>query len=120
LSAAVAPTEELIAAAVGRIQGEVPQLAKLKLVLGLELTSGGLTRPGKTDEYRVEVPGPKVTAGQAEDARLQLTIPKTMFDLLAKEGGLADWREAVRYGHLKVRGDPRVKRVLGRAIEPAL
>lgn len=116
----MASTEELIAAAVGRVQGEAPQLAKLKLVVGLELTSGGLTKPGKSDEYRVEVPGPKVTAGQAEDARLQLTIPKTMFDLLAKEGGLADWREALHYGHLKVRGDPRVKRVLGRAIEPAL
>ena len=33
-----------------------------------------------------------------------------MFDLLAEEGGLADWRDAFYYGHLKVSGDPRVKR----------
>lgn len=116
----MASTEELIAAAVGRVQGEAPQLAKLKIVFGLELTSGGLTGPGQTHEYRVEVPGPKVSAGEAEDARLSLTIPKTMFDLLAKEGGLADWREAFHYGHLKVAGDARVKRVIGRAIEPSL
>jgi len=115
----VASTEELIAAAVGRVQGEAPQLAKLKLVVGLELTSGGLTGPGKSYDYRVEVPGPKVSAGEAEDARLRLTIPKTMFDLLAEEGGLADWRDAFHYGHLKVGGDPRVKRVIGRAIEPS-
>ena len=35
-----------------------------------------------------------MSAGEAEDARLRLTIPKTMFDLLAEEGGLADWRDA--------------------------
>ena len=39
-----------------------------------------------------------------------------MFDVLAKEGGLADWRDAF-YGHLKVEGDARVKRLLGRAID---
>ena len=44
-------------------------------------------------------------------------MPKAMFDLLAKEGGLADWRDAFFYGHLKVEGDARVKRLLGRAID---
>ena len=43
-------------------------------------------------------------------------MPKTMFNLLAEEGGLADWREAFHYGHLKVGGDARVKRLLGKAI----
>jgi hypothetical protein len=116
----VAPSEELISKAVQRVQVEAPALAKLKLVFGVELTSGGLTRPGQSDEYRVEVPGPKVSAGAPDDARITLTIPKTMFDLLADEGGLADWREAFHYGHLQVRGDSRVKRVIGRAIEPSL
>ena len=72
--------------------------------------------PGKSERYRIEVPGPKVTEGEADDARLTLTIPKTMFTLLAEEGELADWREAFHYGHLKVGGDSRVKRLLGKAI----
>ena len=50
------------------------------------------------------------------DARLALSIPKTMFKLLAEEGSLADWRDAFHYGHLKVTGDQRVKRLLGKAI----
>ena len=116
----MATTEELIVAAVQRVQAEAAALAKLKLVFGLELTSGGLTGPGRSDTYRVELPGPQVSAGETDDARLRLTIPKTMFDLLATEGGLADWREAYHYGHLRVDGDPRVKRVIGRAIEPSL
>jgi hypothetical protein len=39
-----------------------------------------------------------------------------MFTLLAEEGQLADWRDAFYYGHLKVSGDDRVKRLLGKAI----
>ena len=116
----MATSEELISKAVQRVQSEAPALAKLKLVCGLELTSGGLTGPGKSYRYRVEVPGPKVSEGEYEDARLTLTIPKTMFELLAEEGGLADWREALRYGHLQVGGDPRIKRVIARALEPSL
>jgi hypothetical protein len=101
---------------VQRVQGEVPALANLKLVFSVELTTGGLTAPGKSETYRVELPGPKVSEGQAEDARLDLSVPKTMFTLLAEEGGVADWREAFHYGHLKVGGDPRVRQLLGKAI----
>ncbi len=107
---------DLISSAVTRLQGQVPKLAKLKLVFGLELTAGGLMRPQSADRYRVEVPGPKVSEGAGDDERLALTMPKTMFRLLAAEGELVDWREAYHYGHLKVEGDSRVKRLLGQAI----
>ena len=109
-------TTDLIAAAVKRVQGEVPALATLKLVLSLKLTSGGLTGPEQTEAYRIELPGPEVTEGEADDARIVLTVPKTMFNLLADEGGIADWREAFHYRHLQVTGDDRVKRLLGKAI----
>ena len=108
----------MIASAVERFQAQVPALAKLKLVVGLELTAGGLRGPGRSDHFRVEVPGPKVSRGRPRgrpDAGSH--VPRTMFDLLAEEGQLADWREAFYYGHLKVAGDERVKRLLGRAIE---
>ncbi len=112
----MAATSELIVAAVQRVQGEVPALANLKLVLSLELTSGGLMGPGKSEAFRIEVPGPQVTAGEGDDARITLSVPKAMFTLLAEEGGVADWREAFHYGHLKVGGDARVKSLLGKAI----
>lgn len=112
----MASTSDLIVVAVQRVQAEVPALAGLKLVFSLELTAGGLTSEAKSEHYRVELPGPKVTEGEAADARLALSIPKTMFSLLAEEGSLADWRDAFHYGHLKVTGDQRVKRLLGKAI----
>jgi hypothetical protein len=116
----VAATEELIVVAVQRVQAQAPALAKLKLVFGLELTTAALAGPGETEAYRVELPGPKVSDGDADDARITLSIPKTMFSVLAEEGELADWREALHHGHLQVGGDSRVKRLLGKAIEPSL
>ena len=113
----MATTEELIVGAVERVREEVPAFTNLKLVLALEVTAGGLTGPAKSDAYRIEVPGPKVAAGDPDDARLRLSIPKPMFDVLAAEGALADWKDAYYFGHLKVDGDPRVKRLLGKAID---
>src|SRR5918997_1521380 len=106
----MASTEDQIAAAVSRIQGDVPKLAKLKLVFGVELTSAGLTGPERSDHYRVELPGPKVSEGAGDDERLKVSIPRTMFGVLAEEGQLDDWREAYIYGPLKVEGDHRVQR----------
>jgi hypothetical protein len=109
-----------IAHAVKRFQDQVPALAKLRIVVGLELTSRGLTSEGEPERFHVEVPGPKVTEGVGDDERLVISVPATMFKLLAAEGELADWQEALHYRHLQVEGDPRVKRLLGQAIEPSL
>ena len=109
-----------VARAVKRFQSQVPALAKLKIVIGLELTARGLTGDAEPERFRVEVPGPNVTKGPSDDERLLITIPATMFKVLATEGELADWQEALHYRHLQVEGDPRVKRLLGQAIEPAL
>jgi hypothetical protein len=112
----MASDADKIATAVGRVQQQIPKLAKLKLVFGVELTSGGLMGPGKSDRFSVELPGPKVSEGPGDDERLQLSIPRTMFEILAADGQLVDWREAFHYGHLRVQGDSRVKRLLGQAI----
>ena len=113
----MASTPDLIIVATQRLQAEIPALAKLRLVFELELTGAGLAGPRPAERFRVELPGPVVAEGGADDARLNLSIPRTMFSLLAEEGQLADWKEAFYYGHLKVEGDARVKRLLGRAIE---
>jgi hypothetical protein len=116
----LASTSDLIIVAVQRLQGQVPAFAKLKLVFGLELTGGGITGPAQSEQFRVEVPGPQVSDGPSDDARIRVSVPRPMFNLLAEEGQLADWREAYHYGHLKVEGDRRVQRLLGQAIERAM
>jgi hypothetical protein len=112
----MASNADMVVVAVQRLQGQLPALANLKLVFSLELTSGGLMGPGKSENLRIELPGPKVTEGEADDARITLSIPEAMFKLLAEEGDLADWKDAFYYGHLKVGGDPRVKKLIGKAI----
>jgi hypothetical protein len=107
----VASTAELISTAVDRIQAEVPALAKLKLVFGLELPARG-----DVQVYRVELPGPKVSKGFADDERMRVTVPRTMFNVLAVDGELADWHEAYDHGHLKIEGDTRVQRLIGQVI----
>lgn len=113
----MAGTNDLIIVALQRLRPQVPALANLKLVFGLELTVGGLTGPGKSEQFRIELPGPKVSEEPAADGRLQLQMPRPMFAILAEEGELMDWKEAFYYGHLKVEGDSRVKRLLGQAID---
>ena len=113
----MASNADMVVVAVQRLQGQLPALANLKLVFSLELTSGGLMGPGKSENFRIEVPGPKVTEGEVDDARITLSMPEPMFKLLAEEGDLADWKDAFYYGHLKVGGDARVKRLIGKAID---
>lgn len=115
----MASSKDKVVVAVQRFQAAVPAFAKLKLIVGLELTAGGLTGPQESENFRIEVPGPKVAEAGAEDARIQLALPRTMFDVLAEEAELADWKDAYYYGHLKVTGDGRVKRLLGKAIDSA-
>lgn len=110
---------ELIGTAVERVRARVPAFANLRLVLGLELTSGGLAGPARSQRFRVELPGPNVTEGESDDERIRVSVPAPMFRVLAEEGDLADWREAFHHGHLAVEGDARVKRLLGEAIERA-
>ena len=52
----MASTQDLIKTAIERFQAEVPALAKLKLVFGLELRGRG-----DVQMFRVELPGPEIT-----------------------------------------------------------
>lgn len=105
-----------IATAVARVQDEVPKLAGLKMTFGLELTAGGLMGPGETERFHVTLPGPEIEPGEGAGEKLRLSIPRSMFAVLAEEGGIEDWREAYFYKHLKVAGDDRVKRLIGKVI----
>ncbi len=110
----MASAEQLIQTAVAQVRKEVPALDNLKLVFSVQLPARG-----DVQIFRVELPGPKITKGESGDERLRLQIPRTMFNILASEGEVADWREAYAHGHLKVEGDPRVQSLIGQVIAKA-
>lgn len=107
----MASTQELIAQAVAGIQREVPALANLKIVVGLELRGRG-----DTQLYRVELPGPKIAKGYAEDERLHVSVARSHFNELAADGKLSHWHEAYDHGHVRVEGDPKIQRLVGQVI----
>jgi hypothetical protein len=107
----MASTGELIKQAVSGLQDEVPALANLKIVIGLELRGRG-----DTQLYRVELPGPKVTKGYADDERLHVSIPRSHFNELAADGRISHWHEAYDHGHVRVEGDNRIQQLVGQVI----
>jgi hypothetical protein len=113
---AAGDTKALIRGAVERLQGEVPALKQLKLVMRLELRARGQDVP----IWRVEVPGPKVDRDPAGDARLDVSIARPQFNELAAEGRLRDWATAYEHGHLRVSGDPAVTKLLGNVVQRQL
>src|SRR5918997_2424791 len=104
--------KSLIELAVKRFQEEVPALANLKLVFGVELRGGR-----DVQMYRVEMPGPKVTKGIAEDARVRVEMPRSFFNVMAKEAHIADWREAFTYGQAKATGVDQILKLIAHVVE---
>jgi hypothetical protein len=108
----VASTPDLIRIAVERFQAEVPALAKLKLVFGLELKARH-----DIQLYRVEVPGPKIAKDLAQDERVLVQIDRPQFNQLAEQGTVKSYRKAYETGHIKVTGDSNVKKLIGQVVE---
>ena len=107
-------TPDLIKSAVEGLQAEVPALAKLKLVFGLELRGRG-----DVQLYRVEVPGPKISTGMGEDERVHVSIPRSHFNELSADGSLKHWHEAFDHGQIKVEGDPNIQKLVGQVMAHA-
>lgn len=105
-------TPDLIRTAVERFQAEVPALAKLKLVFGLELRGRG-----DIQLYRVELPGPKITKDLAQDERILVQVDRPQFNELAEKGTLKAYRKAVETGHIKANGDSNVKKLIVQVVE---
>ena len=105
-------TKSLIETAVKRFLAEVPALAPLKLVAGLELRGRG-----DVQMYRVELPGPKVTKDIAADAKVHLSLPRSHFNQLATKGGVRDWREAFAHGDANASGIDQVLKLIVNVVE---
>jgi hypothetical protein len=108
----MASTADLIKTAVERFQEEVPALANLKLVVGLELKARH-----DIQLYRVEVPGPKISKDLAQDERILVEIDRPQFNELAERGTLKSYRKAWETGHIKATGDSNVKKLIGQVVE---
>jgi len=106
----------LIEIAVKRFIGEVPALARLKLVFAVELRGRG-----DVQMYRVELSGTgedvKVVKGIAEDARVRVEMPRSFFNVMAKEAHIADWREAFTYGQAKATGIDQILKLVVHVVE---
>ena len=104
-------TAALVIRAVERFQGEVPALDELKLVFALELKGRG-----DLQVFRVEVPGPKVSKEQPDDARVSVTISRAEFNELAEKGDLEMYRSAWEKGEIKASGDPNIQKLIGQVV----
>jgi hypothetical protein len=105
-------TKGLIETAVKRFLEEVPALAPLKLVAGLELRARG-----DVQMYRIELPGPKVTKDIAADARVRISMTRANFNPLAAKGRVRDWREAFQKGEAQATGVEQVMKLIVNVVE---
>jgi len=108
-------TRTLIRQAVENLQGEVPALKQLKLVIRLELRARG-----DVPIWRVEVPGPVISKDPAGDARIDVSVARSHFNELAVDGRLRDWVDAYDHGHVRVTGDAAVTKLIGNVIQRQL
>jgi hypothetical protein len=108
----MASTADLIKTAVEGFQAEVPALAKLKLVFGLELKARH-----DIQLYRVELPGPKISKDLAQDERILVQIDRPQFNELAEKGTIKSYRRAYETGHIKATGDSNVKKLVAQVVE---
>ncbi|MBK5218716.1 MAG: hypothetical protein JJE35_02860 [Thermoleophilia bacterium] len=108
----MASTADLIRTGIERFQTEVPALAKLKLVFGLELKA-----KHDVQLYRVELPGPKISKDLAQDERILVEIDRPQFNELAEKGTVKSYRRAAETGHIKANGDSNVVKLIVQVVE---
>ena len=107
--------DETIAAierSVTRFLDEVPALKPMKLVAALDLRGRG-----DTQQFRIELPGPKVTRQVAADAKVRMEMRREFFNEMAKDAKVADWREAFTYGHAKATGPTQILQLVERVVD---
>jgi hypothetical protein len=102
----------LIELATRRFIAEVPALAPIKLVVGVELRGRG-----DVQQFRLELPGIEVTKGPPADARLRVDMRREFFNVMAHEGKVPDWVEAFTYGQAKATGPEQFLRLIVNVVE---
>lgn len=103
---------ELIETAVRRFVEEVPALAPIKLVVGVELRGRG-----DVQQFRLEMPEMTASKGPASDARVNVEMRREFFNIMAKEAKVVDWLEAFTYGKAKATGPTQYLRLIANVVE---
>lgn len=106
-----APTQQLIETAVKRFQTAVPALANLKLAFELDLRGRG-----DVQIFQVELPGPTITRTIGGDTPIKVEMARSVFNGLAEEGTIKQYREAYTTGEIKVEGDEQIKKLIGEVV----
>jgi hypothetical protein len=105
----------MIESAVKSFLEEVPALEPMTLVVGVDLHGRG-----DTQQFRVEMPGVKVTRDMGTDARIRLDMRRDFFNAMVENGAkVADWREAFTYGQAKATGVEQYLRLIESVVEKA-
>jgi len=102
----------LIELATRRFTAEVPALAPIKLIVGVELRGRG-----DVQQFRLEMPAISVTKGLAEDASVRVEMQRAFFNVMANEGKVADWIEAFTYGQAKATGPSQILKLIVNVVE---
>ncbi|MCU0258867.1 MAG: hypothetical protein MUF56_07560 [Solirubrobacteraceae bacterium] len=89
----------MITSTTNRLLEEVPALKPLKLVVGIDLHGRG-----DVQQFRLELPDVTVTKDLGLDAKVRLEMRRDVFNGLAEEGTLKDWRRAFETGRVKATG----------------
>jgi hypothetical protein len=102
----------LIEKAARRFVEEVPALAPMKLVVGVELQGRG-----DVQFFRLEMPDFGVTKGPADDARINVEMRREFFNIMAAEGKVPDWIEAFTYGKAKATGPSQFLKLISTVVD---
>ena len=102
----------LIELATRRFIEEVPALEPIKLVVAVDLRGRG-----DVQQYRLEMPGIKVSKGDAAGARIRVDMRREFFNVMAKEGKVPDWVEAFTYGQAKASGPEQFTKLIANVVE---
>ncbi|HXC45851.1 MAG TPA: hypothetical protein VNU24_04535 [Solirubrobacteraceae bacterium] len=102
----------LIETAARRFVEEVPALAPMKLVVGVELHGRG-----DVQHFRLQMPEAQVTKGPADDARINVEMRREFFNVMAAEGKVPDWIEAFTYGKAKATGPSQFLKLISTVVD---
>lgn len=102
----------LIEKAARRFVEEVPALAPMTLVVGVELQGRG-----DVQFFRLQMPDVQVTKGPPDDARITVQMRREFFNVMAAEGKIPDWIEAFTYGKAKATGPSQYLKLIANVVD---
>jgi hypothetical protein len=104
--------KNLIQQAAQRFVEEVPALAPMKLVVGVELQGRG-----DIQFFRLQMPEAQVVKGPPDDARITVHMRREFFNIMATEGKVPDWIEAFTYGKAKATGPSQYLKLIANVVD---